>query len=498
MINLLQLKASGTPLDNHYRLMEKIGGGGFSEVWLAEDLRSQVKVALKVYSSVQDMNSEGVAMFRKEFSLVCNLNHTNVLKPFTFDIVEGCPYIVLPYCEKGSAAQYVGKLIESELWDFAGQVAAGLAYIHSHGIIHQDIKPGNVLVNADGQLMITDFGISTGVRKTMRRSSAKTDDSARDGTIAYMSYECLKENPVNVMARDIWAFGATLYELATGDVPFGEYGGITQRAEGGKVPEVEAGVSHEMKDLIKRCLALEPWDRPNAEELTDIVAQHKSGKASTRPKRNWKKPAAVAAAVVIAVCAYFVVSAWLGGFVTPGPVPDPIIVVNENDSIVRTKVNDAKLMVDEERTKAVEKRNVENLKSAALTYREAIALKATDSVVQNAKARWTSSQEVINETYRYLYNQSQTYKRAGASDAAADFEKKSNELRDFYSAPRQENTPNKSSERSSQRSGSKKQNIAKSSNEVLTISDLPKQSYSHSVHQEPTPISSTHPIPSDK
>ncbi len=425
MINLLQLKASGTPLDNHYRLMEKIGGGGFSEVWLAEDLRSQVKVALKVYSSVQDMNSEGVAMFRKEFSLVCNLNHTNVLKPFTFDIVEGCPYIVLPYCEKGSAAQYVGKLIESELWDFAGQVAAGLAYIHSHGIIHQDIKPGNVLVNADGQLMITDFGISTGVRKTMRRSSAKTDDSARDGTIAYMSYECLKENPVNVMARDIWAFGATLYELATGDVPFGEYGGITQRAEGGKVPEVEAGVSHEMKDLIKRCLALEPWDRPNAEELTDIVAQHKSGKASTRPKRNWKKPAAVVAAVVIAVCAYFGVSAWLDDFVTPDPTP----ALNENDSIVRMKVNDAKLMVDEERTKAVEKRNVENLKSAALTYREAIALKATDSVVQNAKARWTSSQEVINETYRYLYNQSQTYKRAGADDAAAVFEKKSNELR---------------------------------------------------------------------
>lgn len=436
MINLLQLKASGTPLDNHYRLMEKIGGGGFSEVWLAEDLRSQVKVALKVYSSVQDMNSEGVAMFRKEFSLVCNLNHTNVLKPFTFDIVEGCPYIVLPYCEKGSAAQYVGKLIESELWDFAGQVAAGLAYIHSHGIIHQDIKPGNVLVNADGQLMITDFGISTGVRKTMRRSSAKTDDSARDGTIAYMSYECLKENPVNVMARDIWAFGATLYELATGDVPFGEYGGITQRAEGGKVPEVEAGVSHELKDLIKRCLALEPWDRPNAEELTDIVAQHKSGKASTRPKRNWKKPAAVAAAVVIAVCAYFGVSAWLDSSGThdiPDPVPPPIIVVN--DSIVRTKVNDAKLMVDKERTKAVEKRNVENLKSAALTYREAIALKATDSVVQNAKARWTSSQEVINETYRYLYNQSQTYKRAGASDAAADFEKKQRTERILFRFP---------------------------------------------------------------
>lgn len=100
MINLVQLKATDTLLDNHYRLIDKIGGGGFSEVWLAEDLRSQVKVALKVYSSVQDMDAEGIKMFRKEFSLVCNLNHTNILKPFTFDIFQGCPYIVLPYCEK--------------------------------------------------------------------------------------------------------------------------------------------------------------------------------------------------------------------------------------------------------------------------------------------------------------------------------------------------------------------------------------------------------------
>ena len=63
MINLYQLKVSNTPLDNHYQLIDKIGGGGFSEVWLAEDLRSQVKVALKVYSSVQDMDSEGIKMF---------------------------------------------------------------------------------------------------------------------------------------------------------------------------------------------------------------------------------------------------------------------------------------------------------------------------------------------------------------------------------------------------------------------------------------------------
>ena len=195
----------------------------------------------------------------------------------------------------------------------------------------------------------------------------------------------------------------------------------------------------------------------------------------------------MATAVVIAVCAYFGVSAWLDrpGSISqdPGPIPNPI-VKNENDSIVRTRVDGAKLLVDNERTKTVDKRNVQNLKSAAQTYREAIALKATDSVVQNAKARWTSSQEVINETYRYLYNQSQTYKRAGANDAAAAFEKKSQELRDFYSAPQQTTVPKKSSASSSQKINSTKPdpNPNKGQCEVLTEGSMSSQI--HSVHQE--------------
>lgn len=432
MINLVQLKTTDTLLDNHYRLIDKIGGGGFSEVWLAEDLRSQVKVALKVYSSVQDMDVEGVKMFRKEFSLVCNLNHTNILKPFTFDIFQGCPYIVLPYCEKGSAAQYVGKLTENELWDFVGQVAAGLAYIHKHNIIHQDIKPGNVLVNADGQLMITDFGISTGLRKTMRRSVNKTDDSARDGTIAYMSYECLKENPINVIARDIWAFGATLYEFATGEVPFGEYGGITQRAEGGKIPNVNADISNELKDLIKRCLAMEPWDRPNAEELVEMVEQHKNGGIPSR--RNWKK-------VGVLVVAVSILSS-VGYFVYPhismkeAAKKEKVVVAKSNpyDRILVSKIEQATQMVNEEKYKRnIEARNEQKLCSAAKLYKEAMALHATDSIMKKAADEWTASQAVIDETYSFLYKKGVEYSYIGAEEAARTFGKRSLVLKNYAS-----------------------------------------------------------------
>lgn len=436
MINLVQLKTTDTLLDNHYRLIDKIGGGGFSEVWLAEDLRSQVKVALKVYSSVQDMDAEGIKMFRKEFSLVCNLNHTNILKPFTFDIFQGCPYIVLPYCEKGSAAQYVGKLTENELWDFVGQVAAGLAYIHKHNIIHQDIKPGNVLVNADGQLMITDFGISTGLRKTMRRSVNKTDDSARDGTIAYMSYECLKENPINVIARDIWAFGATLYEFATGEVPFGEYGGITQRAEGGKIPNVNADISNELKDLIKRCLAMEPWDRPNAEELVEMVEQHKNGGIPSR--RNWKK-------VGVLVVAVSILSS-VGYFVYPhismkeAAKKEKVVVAKSNpyDRILVSKIEQATQMVNEEKYKRnIEARNEQKLCSAAKLYIEAMALHATDSIMKKAADEWTASQAVIDETYSFLYKKGVEYSYIGAEEAARTFGKRSLVLKNYASVTSQ-------------------------------------------------------------
>lgn len=430
MINLFQLKSTGTPLDDHYRLIDRIGGGGFSEVWLAEDLRSQVRVALKVYSSVQDMDAEGIRMFRKEFTLVCNLNHTNILKPFTFDIFQGCPYIVLPYCEKGSAAQYVGKMTEGEVWDFVGQVAAGLAYIHKHNIIHQDIKPGNVLVNADGQMMITDFGISTGLRKTMRRSANKNDESARDGTIAYMSYECLKEDPVNVMARDIWALGATIYEMVTGEVPFGEYGGITQRAEGGKTPHVNADISHDLKNLIERCLAMNPWNRPNADELVEMVKQHSQG--SFPRKRNRAMAVIMAAAAILIPTGY-----WLYANHTVQPIPQETvshtIQSNPDDSLFRTKVKEAMRIVNCERHKDIEKRNEQQLCSAAKMFKTAMELKATDSIVEKATADWGPSQEVIDETYEYLYEKGVEYSHAGAEAAAGEFGHRSLMLKEYIS-----------------------------------------------------------------
>jgi len=424
MLNLNYLKSTRSLLDDRYELLERIGGGGFSDVWLAHDIRSRVDVVLKIYASSVELDEEGVRMFRKEFSIVCNLNHTNILKPFTFDISQGSPYIVLPYCENGSASKLIGKITEEELWNFAGQVAAGLAYLHRHNIIHQDIKPANVLINADNQYMITDFGISTGLRNTIRKSKSDTDNSG-SGTTAYMSVECFGAKPVNVIARDIWAFGATLYELATGDVPFGDYGGVTQKSVGGKVPKIGNDFSSGIKNLIYKCLSFNAWDRPGADEIVEMVNNHKNGVKPSVANPVRKIVAGVSGLVVVSVLCVFT---FLG---KSGESP---VAVNPNDSILLARVEEACEIVMVEKDKGdADAVDEQKLRAAAQMYSEAVMLEATDSIVEKGRSKWMASQKIIDEAYVYFYNKGVEYSQNEAYSAASKFGKRSLVLKEYVS-----------------------------------------------------------------
>ena len=115
MVNLKQLFDSRQLFDGRYELKTRLGGGGFSEVWLAFDTKSRNEVALKVYVQAGNLDDDGLEMFRKEFSLVCNFNHGNILRPFLYEIAENHPYLVLPYCPKGSCCSLVGKMGEDEM-----------------------------------------------------------------------------------------------------------------------------------------------------------------------------------------------------------------------------------------------------------------------------------------------------------------------------------------------------------------------------------------------
>ena len=252
--------------NNRYFLERLLGRGYFSEVWLAKDTKTEINVALKIYAPATGLNDAGLNVFAREFSLVVNANHKNLLKPLYYDSYERKPFLVLPFCEKGSIMKDVGKMSEKDAWRLLRDVASGLAWLHNMNppVIHQDIKPDNVMIGETGDFMITDFGVSTHVKSTLRKSMSAAFSSA--GTIAYMAPERFSKDNTPIMANDIYSLGATAYEMLTGDTPFGDDGGLIQM-KGAEVPELKGDFSSQLKEVIARCLRTNPWERPTAEQL---------------------------------------------------------------------------------------------------------------------------------------------------------------------------------------------------------------------------------------
>lgn len=253
--------------DSHYTLIHQLGQGGFSEVWLAHDSYMDLDVAIKIYAPGQGLDPNSIDEFRREITGVFQLNHPNLLCPKHLGIWEKMPYLIMAYCPAGSCVKRVGNTTEEEIWHLIRDVAAGLAYLHEKDIVHQDIKPDNILINSDGNYLITDFGISTRARSTLRKSVMSTNTSA--GTLAYMGPERFSAQPAPTKASDIWSLGAMTYELIEGITPFPiDLGGGMQKL-GAEIPLIEAQVSDTLKFTIFKMLSKETWDRPTAATLVE-------------------------------------------------------------------------------------------------------------------------------------------------------------------------------------------------------------------------------------
>ncbi|GHU55663.1 hypothetical protein FACS189411_04540 [Bacteroidia bacterium] len=258
---------------NRYLLEYLLGRGGFSEVWLVTDTLTELKVALKVYAPGSGMNDLGVKVFSSEFSLVFDLNHNNLLKPSYFDTFDHMPFLVLPYCEAGSIARLIGEISESDAWNVLYDIASGLEYLHEQEppVIHQDIKPDNVLIGPTGRYLLTDFGISMKVRNTFRQNLQDAGTSI--GTLAYMGPERFSKFPLPIKASDIFSLGVTMYELLTGLAPFGEHGGLLLQ-KGAEVPVIEGNWSPQLVSIIESCLKKDTWERPSATEIKSLCEQY--------------------------------------------------------------------------------------------------------------------------------------------------------------------------------------------------------------------------------
>ena len=327
MIDLAQLAQKSELFDGRYKLLRALStAGGTADVWLALDANTVnnrerlfqpepltdedveelqgLRVAIKIYRPKNALDIEGEQQFRDEFKIVFNCHHVNLIHPTYFSIYQETPYLVLPYCKEGSAEMLIGNMTDSkELWKFIGDVASGLAYLHANTppVIHQDIKPGNVLIDDNHNYAITDFGISA---KFGRDHHLYYYDEEHSGTLAYMAPERFQENIDPMPESDIWAFGATLCEILTGEVPFGETGGQMQEEEATAMPKLP-GVSADVQRLIYACLQKDPSKRPTAKQIMEAA---KARQYPVKSKGVLVGALAFLALAVIGILAYLFLS----------------------------------------------------------------------------------------------------------------------------------------------------------------------------------------------
>ena len=273
--------SEGYLLDNRYQLERFIGSGTFGEVWVAIDKATDIEVAIKVYVS---MDEKGLQEFKTEFQISFELNHTNLLHANYLGVnaEDKRPYLVMPYCPDGSVTKYAGNMSEEDLWRFIRDVAAGLAYLHSKQppIIHQDIKPDNILILKNGDFVVTDFGISKQLRATLRKSALSLNSA---GAISYMGPERFSKQYQAVKASDIWSLGVSIFELATGELPFCGMGGSLLK-QGAEIPELPEEFSEMLNIVCQSCMAKAPWERPTAAQLSDFANKVLNGDS---PKPVW-------------------------------------------------------------------------------------------------------------------------------------------------------------------------------------------------------------------
>ena len=264
--------------DGRYQLEQELGKGAFAEVWRVTDTQTHVQLALKIYAPSTGLPVDGIDLLTHEFSIMVNVNHQNLLTPKYFGICDNRPYLVLKYCSGGNINNLIGKFTERDAWRLLRDAASGLGYLHSMTppIIHQDVKPANILIDDNGLFMLTDFGVSVQSKDTITKATSSNNtnnDLYSAGTLAYMAPERFSAQNKPIMANDIFSLGVTVYELAAGYLPFGNHGGLLLK-NGADVPELPEGrFSKKLSNVLAQCMDVEPAKRPRASQLESLAQE---------------------------------------------------------------------------------------------------------------------------------------------------------------------------------------------------------------------------------
>jgi serine/threonine-protein kinase len=269
---------SANLIATRYELGERLGFGGMSTVQLAVDRRLQREVAVKLLAEHLANDPAFVARFRREALAAARLVHPNIVQVFDFglDDATGRHYIVMEYVRGQSGAEILrdqGHVPVTQALAIVDHACRGLDYAHRNGVVHRDVKPGNLLRSDDGLVKLADFGIA----KAVDDASAITQVGSVLGTAAYLAPEQAHGEEAGP-AADIYALGVVTYQLLSGRLPY-EASSLTelalmqQREAPPLLHELVDGVRPQLAGAVDRALALEPAERyGSAEEMRQALA----------------------------------------------------------------------------------------------------------------------------------------------------------------------------------------------------------------------------------
>jgi len=257
-------------LAGRYEVGRTLGRGGMASVYLARDQSLGRPVAVKVLSDGLDGDGTSRERFLREARLAARLSHPNVVKVFDAGEANGRPYIVMEFVPGRTVDELLAKrrrVSPDEAVDIVAQASAGIQHAHDHGLVHRDVKPGNLLVRDDGCVKVVDLGIARAAESTQL-----TQHGTILGTAAYLAPEQAAGEAVT-SAADVYSLGAVLYQLLTGRPPY-EFDSLAELAAkqsaGEIVPprDLEPSIPDRLEAVTMRSLARDPRFRPaSAAEL---------------------------------------------------------------------------------------------------------------------------------------------------------------------------------------------------------------------------------------